>query len=171
MKLKLVLEKAKKDHVGGICDLVNLAYRGEEGWTKETDLVGGNRATTSEIKEFMLDPGAHLLVAINNGEIVACVCIEKNESNAYIGFFAVHPKLQGIGVGKEILSQAESYASTKLNIRKYVMVVVSQRKELISYYERRGYRKTGNVQEYPTHLNVGVPLKKGLTIEYLEKNA
>ncbi len=49
------------------------------------------------------------------------------------------------------------------------MVVVSQRTELIAYYERRGYTRTGKTKEYPTHLNVGVPLKSDLTVEYLEK--
>jgi len=68
------------------------------------------------------------------------------------------------------LHQAESYASTKLNAKKYIMVVVSQRTELIAYYERRGYIRTGDIQKYPNHLNVGVPLVDGLTIEYLEKN-
>jgi len=169
--LKLVLEFARKDHIEGICGLVNLAYRGETGWTKETDLVGGDRLSTDEVQEYISDQNSHLLVAIENGEIVSCICIEINESSAYIGLFAVHPKLQRTGVGNEILSQAESYASTKLKARKYVMVVVSQRKELIAYYERRGYIRTGNIQKYPTHLNVGVPLKSGLTVEYLEKNA
>ena len=171
MKLKLSLEAARNDHIEEICDLVNLAYRGEKGWTKESDLVCGDRSSTNEVQEYMSDPNAHLLVAIKNGEIVSCICIEKNGSSAYIGLFAVHPKLQGKGVGNETLFQAESYASTKLKVRKYVMVVVSQRKELIAYYERRGYTRTGNIQEYPTHLNVGVPLVSGLKIEYLEKKA
>jgi len=169
--LEFVLEVAKAEQIENICDLVNLAYRGESGWTKETNLVGGDRSNANEVQGYISNPNAHLLVVVVDGEIVSCVCIEKDGDRAYIGFFAVHPKLQGAGVGKEILYQAESYASTKLNARKYVMVVVSQRTELIAYYERRGYIRTGNIQEYPTHLNVGVPLKNGLTVEYLEKNA
>jgi len=169
--LKLVLEIAKAEQVENICDLVNLAYRGENGWTKETALVGGDRSNANEVQEYLSNPNVHLLVAVVNGEIVSCVCIEKEEDSAYIGFLTVHPKVQGIGIGKEILYQAEKYASTKLNARKYVMVVVSQRTELIAYYERRGYTRTGKTQEYPTHLNVGVPLKRDLTVEYFEKNA
>jgi len=165
------LEVARAEQIESICNLVNLAYRGENGWTKETDLVGGDRSNANEIQEYISNPNAHLLVAVVNGEIVSCICIEKDGDRAYIGFFAVHPKLQRGGVGKEILCQAESYASTKLNAKKYIVVVVSQRTELIAYYERRGYTRTGNIEEYPTHLNVGVPLESGLTIEYLEKNA
>ena len=171
MSLKLVLEDARKNHIEEICNLVNLAYRGEIGWTKETGLVSGNRTSAKEVQKYMEDPNAHFLVAIENGEVISCICIEKKENSAYIGMFAVHPRLQGKGIGKEILSQAEIYAYTKLEAKKFVMAVVSQRNELISFYERSGYIRTGNIQEYPAHLDVGVPLVGGLTIEYLEKNS
>ncbi len=167
--MKLVLEEARINHTEDICDLVNLAYRGDKGWTKETGLLGGDRSNIEEVQAYMSDPNAHLLVAIDDDEILSCICIEKKEIGAYIGFFAVHPRLQGKGIGKEVLSQAEDYASTKLRAQKYIMVVVSQRKELIAYYERRGYTRTGNISEYPVHLDVGNPLASGLTIEYLEK--
>jgi len=160
--LEFILEVAKAEQIENICDLVNLAYRGESGWTKETNLVGGDRSNVNEIQGYLSNPNAHLLVAVVDGEITSCVCIEKDGDRAYIGFFAVHPKLQGAGVGKEILHQAESYASTKLNAKKYIMVVVSQRTELIAYYERRGYIRTGDIQKYPNHLNVGIPLEERL---------
>ena len=169
--MNLKLEEAKKEQVEEICKLVNIAYRGEQGWTKETDLVEGERANEIEILEYITDPSAHLLIAVENEEIVSCICIEKKDIGAYIGLFAVQPKLQGTGLGKEILAQAENYASTELKAKKYIMVVLSQRKELIEYYQRRGYVRIGNKQEYPVHLNVGTPLKNDLTIEYLEKIA
>lgn len=169
VKLKLILEKAKNEHITSISNLVNLAYRGKDGWTKETDLVSGDRTRTDDIQTYLSDPNAHLLIAIEAGEIVSCICVEKNDNRAYIGLFAVHPKLQGSGVGKDILAQAERYAAINLNIDRYVMIVVSQRAELIAYYERRGYSRTGDIQDYPAHLNVGMPLAAGLTIETLEK--
>jgi len=93
--LKLVLEEARKEQIKEIRDLVNLAYRGESGWTKETDLVGGDRSSSDEVKQYMSDPNAHLLVAMESGEIRACICIEEDEGCVYIGFFAVHPSMQG----------------------------------------------------------------------------
>jgi len=69
--LKLVLEIAKAEQIENICDLVNLAYRGENGWTKETDLVGGDRSNANEVQEYLSNPNAHLLVAVVNGEIVS----------------------------------------------------------------------------------------------------
>jgi hypothetical protein len=49
------------------------------------------------------------------------------------------------------------------------MAVLSERKELIEFYLRRAYVRSGDKQEYPVHLNVGRPLSNDLTIEYLEK--
>ncbi len=169
--MKLILKEADKEQIYEICNLINLAYRGESGWTKETDLVSGNRAEPDEVREYLTNQKSHLLVASVGGSVKACICVEENEGRGYISFFAVHPDHQGKGVGKDILFQAERFASGQLGINKYVMVVVSQREELISFYERRGYVRTGNIEQYPTHLNVGVPLNSGLTIEYLEKDA
>lgn len=169
--MKLVLEEANYEQIDEIFNLINMAYRGESGWTKETDIVSGNRADLEEVKEYISNQKSHLLVASENGNVKACICVEESEDCVYIGFFAVHPNYQGMGVGKDILFQAERFASEQLGVRKYVMVVVSQREELISFYERRGYVRTGNIEKYPAHLNVGVPLNSDLTIEYLEKNA
>lgn len=166
----LNLKVATTDQVREICELVNLGYRGKKGWTRETEIVSGERATETEIKLAIENPDSHLLVYIKNDEFLSCICVEKKMNNAYIGLFVVHPRLQGNGIGKKILKLAEEYASNMLGVDKYVMVVVSQRHELISYYERRGYVLTGETEEYPVHLDVGIPKISGLTIEYLEKN-
>jgi len=164
------LELAALAQAEEICNLVNIAYRGDIGWTKETDIVEGDRTTALEVKSTIQKNNSFFLVATQDDEVVSCICLEKEEDQASIGLFSVHPKFQGKGVGKSILSKAEEYAFSTLQVNKLVMVVVSQRIELISYYERRGYTKTGRVEEYPKYLNVGIPKVKGLTIEYLEKD-
>ena len=103
--------------------------------------------------------------------MLACIRIETKQEEAHIGLFAVDPQLQGQGIGKMVLAAAEHYAASNLRAKKYVMLVVTQRPELIAYYERRGYSRTGVSEEYPVHLNVGIPKKAGLTIEYLTKAA
>jgi hypothetical protein len=51
------------------------------------------------------------------------------------------------------------------------MAVVSSRSELIAFYLRRGYQKTGVVQDYPLSAGVGTPKFSGLKIEVLEKRS
>lgn len=165
------LEVANQEQIEEIVDIVNSAYRGDIGWTKETDIVDGARTSISEIQSLISKPDAHLLIAKDKGGIFSCVCMEEDGCDAYIGMFAVKPDIQGNGIGKAVLQLAEEYALVQLRARKLILIVVSQRPELISYYERRGYVKTGQIEEYPIHLNVGVPKVTGLTIQYLEKHA
>ncbi|MCK5830047.1 MAG: GNAT family N-acetyltransferase [Methylococcales bacterium] len=170
MNLDLSLKQANIDDAEEINSLINLAYRGNDGWTKETDIVEGERSNIEDVNYLIKNQNTYLLTAKTDGDLVACICIEEKENKAYIGSFAVSPDQQNIGVGKKILELAEKYASKKLGVTEFVMVVISQRKELIEFYERRGYKRTGKIDNYPVYLNVGVPSVKGLTIEYLAKN-
>ena len=154
-----------------VCELLNLAYRGGEGWTTESTLVEGNRCSESDIIADIKSPNNDLLVYKADNIIQACISVQKNDNSAYIGSFAVNPKLQNSGIGKKVLNLAEQYAATSFQPKQFIMVVLSSRTELIQYYERRGYQRNGNIKEYPMHLNVGVPFTPDLTIEELTKNA
>ena len=169
--MEINLINAIDSDVEEINSLVNLSYRGRAGWTKETEIISGARSTMEEVKEYLLNPSAHLLIVRDENRIIACICVEVRDNRGFIGYFAVHPECQGDGLGKAVLSKAEEFAKNILKVSKYIMVVVSQRPELIEYYERRGYSRTGEILDYPTDLNVGTPLSGNLTIEYLEKNA
>lgn len=164
------LELANLEHINEIIKLVNEAYRGDIGWTKETNLVSGCRTTKQEIESLISNQNNHLLIYIENSQMVSCICIEQLQDQCYIGLFAVKPSIQNKGIGKKVLELAEEYAKLKFFIKKFIMVVISQREELIEYYQRRGYSKNGTIKEYPKNLDVGIPLTNNLTIEYLEKD-
>ncbi len=164
------LELSNINQLNDILDLVNLAYRGNKGWTTEADIVDGARTSTRAIRHAIEDPRSHLLVYTENGDLRSCICLYPKSDKAYIGLFAVHPGAQGKGIGTQILATAEAYATTNLGLSKYVMAVISQRVELICYYERRGYVRSENIEPYPVHLDAGIPKTDRLTIEYLEKN-
>ena len=154
-----------------ICELLNLAYRGAEGWTTESALVKGDRCSESDVVSDINKPNNYLLVYKADNNIQACISIQKSENKAYVGSFAVHPKLQNSGLGKKVLNLAEQYAVTCFQPEQFILVVLSSRTELIAFYERRGYQRNGNIKGYPKHLNVGVPLNPDVTIEELTKNA
>ena len=119
----------------------------------------------------MAKPDSIILVGLKDSEIVACVHIEKDSGNSYIGMLAVSPILQGAGMGKKILALAERYASENYGSEKFIMVVLSSRSELISFYLRRGYQQTGAVMDYPLSAGAGTPKHPDLKIEVLEKRS
>lgn len=155
-------------HVPAICDLVNLTYRGDIGWTTEAAIMQGDRTNLVEVEAALRKPGAAFFMVHHHDQMIACIYVAKGNTHAFIGFFSVHPDWQEKGVGKYLLAHAESYAQSTLGIDKLRMYVISQRAELVSFYRRRGYCSTGCVEVCPQHL--GTPKVSGLTIDYLEKS-
>ena len=68
------------------------------------------------------------------------------------------------------MTEAERFASTKWGASRMRMQVISLRNELIAYYERRGYRRTGETLPFPaSDPRFGLPKVEGLMFEVLEK--
>lgn len=62
-------------------------------------------------------------------------------------------------VGRCVLEYAEQLALQKVpELDSAIMYVLDVRSELIAYYERGGYTKTGHVEPYPYEADVGFPL-------------
>ena len=165
---QLQLELASRNESEEINHLLNLAYRGKKGWTTENSLVDGDRSTVSDV--VLAIESSIFLVHKQVNKIVSCVCLKPKGREIYIGSFAVHPDYQNCGLGDSVLNEAEHYALNKLNAKTFIMDVLSERKELIAYYERRGYQCVGDSKEYPLHLNVGIPKKVDLSIIQMCKN-
>ncbi|MFE8073463.1 GNAT family N-acetyltransferase [Marinobacteraceae bacterium S3BR75-40.1] len=169
MTTEITLKRADIEDAERLNLLINEAYRGEEGWTRETEIVNGQRSSVDGIRALIKRPDSHLLVATISDALAACICVEEKEDKACIGTFAVSPELQNQGIGHRVLKLAESYAVNDLGYQYIEMLVISQREELIAFYERRGYKRSGKRSAYPVHLNVGIPAVEGLSIERLEK--
>lgn len=166
----LTLRPAARSDARAICDLMNASYRGfaERGWTSEADLVAGRRIEVEDVEAAIGRDCSLILVGVDGPQIIACVHLEKAGADAHIGMFSVQPSQQGRGIGKWLLGEAERHAWRELNADRLVMEVISQRPELLAFYERRGYRRTGEVSPYPLHAQVGIP-KVPLTVERLVK--
>jgi len=154
--------------------LVNSAYRGDgakKGWTTEADLLGGQRVDVQGMELLLNAPDSVILLAEDSEGFIGCVEVKSTEQGCYIGMLTVDPTLQNKGVGKILLEHAEEYAAGKGSPRAF-MTVIGVREELIAWYERRGYRRTGVQQDFPTHdPRFGIPkvAPEMLRFEVLEK--
>lgn len=153
--------------------LVTSAYRGDDsraGWTTEADLLDGPRIDADQIVQMLAQPRSRVIVAQRNGRIEACahVCVEHD--GGYFGMFAVEPRLQGSGLGKLVLSEAERIVQEQWQMPCMRMTVIDVRDELIAFYERRGYRRTGVYKPFPYgDARFGLPRRDNLRFEVLEK--
>jgi len=170
--MALSIAKAEKQDAEQIAALANAAYRGEsskQGWTTEADLLAGRRTETEEILRLIATDDSMFLLCKDGAELVGSVHLQKQADLVCLGMLAVRPSLQGRGVGKQLLLAAELAAQETWGVGKSVMTVISCRNELIAFYQRRGYRRTGVSKAFPVNPELWTPKVAELRLEILEK--
>jgi GNAT superfamily N-acetyltransferase len=156
-----------------VADLVHRAYRGDSsraGWTTEADLLDGQRIGLSDVEAKISAPDAEILLAEAEGILGCCEIEQRPGGVAYFGMFAVEPRLQGGGIGGLLLDRAESRARELWGATTMEMTVLAQRTDLIPFYERRGYTRTGDIRPFPYGDEAfGQPRRDDLVFEVLAK--
>ena len=159
--------------IESIVPLVEGSYRGDSsraGWTTEADLLDGTRIDSSRVRDDLERKDSIVLLGERDGQLLACanICIEGGAG--YFGMFSVVPGLQGGGIGKQMLAEAERIARDDWQMPVMRMTVIDVRDELIAFYERRGYHRTGIHKPFPYgDTRFGIPKRDDLRFEVLEK--
>jgi ribosomal protein S18 acetylase RimI-like enzyme len=164
---------ADEDDTAALVALINSAYRGEgsrRGWTTEADLLGGQRIDPAMLKTLLADPDTRLLLAEQDAHLLACCELKRSADSAYFGTFSVRPTAQGRGLGRRVLAEAERIAAQEWGCAQMRMTVLRQRDDLIAWYERRGYHRTGRRSPFPYgDERFGLPQRGDLEFEELAK--
>lgn len=168
--------KAELSDAQAIASLINSAYRGESsraGWTTEADILDGMRTTTQEVAGLIQRDDAFVLVGVLNDQIIATICCERQDAYgkniAHLGMIAVKPTLQSKGYGTTMLQAAEAMTMREWRVVGFHMAVITLREELIAFYERLGYSRSGEFKNFPENSALWQPKVPDLTLEYLVK--
>jgi N-acetylglutamate synthase-like GNAT family acetyltransferase len=168
----IIIVPSTNNDIPALVHLINSAYRGEgskKGWTTEADLLDGTRTDEANISDLINDLNAVILKCLNeDGEIIACVYLQKQQIRLYLGMLSVSPDIQGAGIGKSLLAAADEHA-IKNQCNSVFMTVISVRRELIAWYERHGYKRTDETKPFPIGEKFGIQ-KQPLELIVLEKN-
>lgn len=166
------IRRASVEDAEEIAALVNKCYRGDSsrvGWTTEDDLLGGTRTDRNDIERLMTADDSAFLVLVENDEIIGSVHVQKEGESSYLGMLVVKPELQGGGIGRQVMQAAENFARAEWHSDRMTMTVFTVREELLAYYERRGYRRTGEFKPFVSYGVNGIAKVEGLEFEVLEK--
>lgn len=172
---------ATHDDIPALIALVTSAYRGDasrQGWTTEADLLDGQRIDADMLRADLDAPDSLILLASeagDDGRAIGCAHIaivpsDDGVRTASFGMFSIRPDLQGSGLGRMLLAEAERVARASLGAARMRMTVIDCRDELVAYYVRRGYARTGVFKPFPyDDPRYGVPKRPDLRFEVLEK--
>ena len=170
---ELEFRAATEADIDAIVLLVTRAYRGESsraGWTTEADLLDGQRIDPEVLRADMRKPRSRVLLALRGGALVACAHVTDDDGRGYFGMFAVEPTLQSGGIGRAVVAECERLAREEWRLPLMRMSVIDLRGELIAWYVRLGYRRTGTHLPFPYgDARFGVPRRDDLRFEILEK--
>ncbi len=169
----LTFRSAVPADIPALVALVTSAYRGDvskQGWTTEADMLDGQRIDPDVLARDIERDRSRILLAERDGLLLACAHVAEDEGAGYFGMFSVRPDLQGGGVGKAMLAEAERVARDEWRLPAMRMTVIDIRDELIAFYERRGYVRTGTKKPFPYgDERFGIPKRDDLRFEVLEK--
>ena len=131
---------------------VQSAYRGEasrRGWTTEADLLDGQRIDAESVAALIARPRSAVILAQAQEDLAACIHVDVDGDTGHFGMFAVDPERQAAGLGRRLLQRAEAHARDVWGASEMCLDVIASRVELIAWYERRGYRRTGATSPFP----------------------
>lgn len=153
------ISKATVTDTEELTALVNSAYRGETsklGWTSESHLLDGQRVDDLMLLSYLRDENISILKYVDaNNRITGCVYLEGKGDKLYLGMLTVSPLEQGRGIGKKLLAAAEEYGRI-LGLVAIIITVITTRDELLAWYERHGYQKTGEIRPLPNDERFGI---------------
>ena len=135
-------------------------------------MLGGQRTDAGRVAELVAaSDDTVIMLAEREGVLLGCVMVNQESAEcAYIGMFAVRPTAQNSGLGRALLAEAERHARATWGATSARMTVIAQRQELIAWYERRGYARTGETEAFPYgDARFGLPTRDDLYFVVLKR--
>lgn len=129
-----------KTRRAGAADVPTLVRLINEAFRVEDAFVIGDRTNGGEVSARM-EHGAFLLAEGDRGAL-GCVYVRSQAEPGYFGLLAVDPAVQGRGLGRQLVALAEARL-LEAGRQKVEIAVVSERPELVSFYESLGYAVSG----------------------------
>lgn len=148
MAMDGTLREAGPADADRIAALVNRAFLAES-WFKSAD-----RTNAAQVRE-LLSKGLFLLLE-EEARLLACVYLEPRGDRVYLGMLSVEQDVQGRGIGRRMMHEAEEFARRAGHVA-IDLRIVHVREELPPYYRKLGYVEAGT-EPAPNFPGVKIPI-------------
>lgn len=155
-----IIAQATLSDIPEIYRLVESVYRGEHslrGWTTEAKLLDGPRTSPELLTLTLNTPGSVFLTARVDGRLMASVHLQKHADHAHLGMLSVDVEAQNQKLGRRMLEASEEFIKREWSLNEIHISVIDTRLELIPWYERRGFKKSGRKLDFPDDPRIGTP--------------
>ncbi|KAF4446176.1 hypothetical protein F53441_10152 [Fusarium austroafricanum] len=165
---------ATTDDAPRLHDIIHAAFRFTDAhidWVGSPELAKTFTIDISTITGRITSPDGVFLIAsaTPDGPAIGCVNVfRKTPGYGRVALLAVDPTLQRGGMGLKILQYGEEYLTRELGVGKIGLNALVTRKELLKWYEKQGYVRTGEVTKLPRE-RVGSEVPEELVLIELDK--
>lgn len=166
---------ATQDDAEKLHHLIQAAFRAEdsrEGWVGNADLASSFSLDVKDIMPTITNPDSAFLIATdNNDTLIGSIGVSRRgPDGARLFMLAVDQQHNRGGIGRQVLAHGEDYCQQTWNATKLALNALSTREALVSWYMRRGYRKTGETTPFPRKEFNGLTLPDDMCFVELEKD-
>lgn len=152
---------ATKDDAPQIRHLIQSAFRAEDTrarWTGSPELASQFHISVDEVLASMSKPDCAVLVATdpansttgdNNALVATVEAFRRTPDLARLSMLAVNSTRQQSGLGRAVLAHAEDYCRRTWGVQRLGLNALSTRGELIAWYERCEFARTGETSAFP----------------------
>jgi len=145
------IRTAIRDDAEAVARVINAAF------VVERIAFDGDRIDVEGVRSLM-SKGAFLLAEGNEASLglAGCVYFEPRGERCYLGLLSVAPRLQGAGIGGQLVLGAEEHARTAGCLAMDLRIISPRAEALLPFYLRLGYAQTGTAP-FPADVPTKVP--------------
>jgi ribosomal protein S18 acetylase RimI-like enzyme len=136
---------ADDSHAAGLHRLVTEALANEErSWSGKPTFHPDEEVSIEDVQALIAAPRSRLFAALDGGVIVGCVLVTRNAGGrSTLGLLGVDSDCRRRGLGGKLIVAAEAIAAETFGSDQIELCVLDGRARLMAYYEKRGFRRTG----------------------------
>ena len=145
MRGRVEIVTAATSHAESLRMLCALAYAQEgESWSGKPHSPADTDITLAEVESLIAAPRSRLLAALDAEAVVGCVLVTPlSGKRSVLGLLGVDQGSRRRGLGARLIAAAERVATESFGADRIELCVLTERKQLVAYYERHGFERTG----------------------------